>query len=429
LIWEAISDLSPKERTNRIFIIYSDTLVEAPNVVEHLSKTSKNIEEAAKQQQLPISIHGVFPDINNTFWVNLLGRGYPAPRTKFRWCTDRLKIEPANKFILNVASKFGEAIVVLGARKDESASRSQVLAKRAKDKLAGDILPRHSTLPSSYVFTPVDDWTTDEVWEYLLLNSKNPWGGSNRHLAAMYKEASSGECPLVVDKSTPSCGNSRFGCWICTVVEQNKSLENMVDSGSDWLEPLVEYRNMLMETTDPRKKAKYRSYKRRSGRVSFMNNNRDDERKIIRGPYKFEYRKQFLKALLKAQKTINKSKKSKLKLISDDELKFIRKIWLTEENDWEDSVARIFKETVGYDFSEIIDDAAVFGSEELDLLNSICNRLGVPTDLVARLIDKEKEFNALGKRVTLSKELNSILQKEWRTEEEVIREYKEKNDI
>jgi DNA sulfur modification protein DndC len=426
LIWDAISELPQSERGQKVYVIYSDTMVEAPNVTEHLSKTSKSIEEAAVEQKLPFEIHGVYPKCSDTFWVNLLGRGYPAPRTMFRWCTDRLKIQPANSFILDVASKHGETVVVLGARKDESSSRGQVLRKREKDKLAGDSLPRHSSLPASYVFTPIANWTTAEVWEYLLLNSDTPWGESNRDLAAMYKEATSGECPLVVDKTTPSCGNSRFGCWVCTVVEQNKSLENMVDKGNDRLEPLVSYRNMLMETTAPENKAKYRSYKRRNGHVSFMNRTQDDEVKIIRGPYKFEYRKLFFKMLLETQQKINKEQKGKIELITEDEIKMIRKIWITEENDWEDSVAGIFKETMGYDFSEVIDDAAVFGSEEMELLEHICRDKGVPHGLVARLIDKEKEFTALGKRNTLTKELNSILQKEWRSEEEVVSAHKGK---
>ena len=47
--------------------------------------------------------------------VNLIGRGYPTPRKLLRWYTLRLKIEPSNRFIRDVARQNGEAILVLGA--------------------------------------------------------------------------------------------------------------------------------------------------------------------------------------------------------------------------------------------------------------------------------------------------------------------------
>ena len=71
----------------------------------------------AKTQGMPFEAHKVVPELKDTFWVNLLGRGYPAPSTKFRWCTDRMKIQPANKFILDRVTEFGEVVMVLGARR------------------------------------------------------------------------------------------------------------------------------------------------------------------------------------------------------------------------------------------------------------------------------------------------------------------------
>ena len=58
----------------------------------------------------------------------------------------------------------------------------------------------------------------------------------------MYQGATSGgECPLVVDTSTPSCGTSRFGCWVCTLVDQDRSMEAMIanDEEKVWMTPLV----------------------------------------------------------------------------------------------------------------------------------------------------------------------------------------------
>lgn len=428
IVWKAILDLPQEKRNQPLYVISSDTLVEAPPVADYLHGVLAQMKKSAKKGNLPIHVQCVYPDPDKTFWVNLLGRGYPAPRTKFRWCTDRLKIEPANNFIKEIVSKHGEAVMVLGARSSESSSRAQVLAKNqsAEYFTAGAMLPRHTTLPNAFVYTPIKTWTTPEVWEYLLLNTQTPWGTSNRDLAAMYKEASDGECPLVVDKSTPSCGNSRFGCWVCTVVESNKSLENSIDNGQAWLEPLLRFWNILKDTVDPEKKAKYRSFKRRTGLISVQKNADTDEIKLILGPYKFEYRKSFLKQLLLVEKEINIDPNKKLGLISEAELRTIRQLWITEENDWEDSLPRIYKEVTGKDLVWDVDDSSNFGKKELEILNNICLRNQVPTNLVARLLDKEKEFTSLGRRSTLSKELLSILKEEWRTQDEVMSELKQK---
>ncbi|TKX46535.1 DNA phosphorothioation system sulfurtransferase DndC, partial [Halorubrum sp. ASP121] len=146
------------------------------------------------------------------FWVNLIGRGYPAPNQNFRWCTERLKIDPADRFIENQVSEHGEVIVILGARKAESATREQVMEMHSID---GSVLSRHNKFANAFVYTPIEDWIVDDVWTYLIQAVENPWGKNNRDLAALYQEADD-ECPMVIDTKTPSCGNSRFGCWTCT---------------------------------------------------------------------------------------------------------------------------------------------------------------------------------------------------------------------
>ena len=174
------------------------------------------MEEAAKNQKLPIECHLLKPEIKQTYWVGLLGKGYPAPRHTFRWCTPRLKIDPSNLFIRNVVRNNGETIVVLGTRKTESANRAAIMNKREIGRTRNH-LSSHPSLINSLLYTPIEDWRTDEVWLYLM-QWENPWGNSNQDLLTMYRGATEdNECPLVVDTSTPSCGSSRFGCWVCTL--------------------------------------------------------------------------------------------------------------------------------------------------------------------------------------------------------------------
>src|SRR5690606_2185777 len=139
---------------------------------------------------------------------------------------------------------------------------------------------------------------------------------------ALYRSAQAGECPLVIDTKTPSCGNSRFGCWVCTVVERDRSMEALVDSGQPWMEPLLEFRNQFSATQEPEKKRECRSFKRRDGRTLFSHG------RFIPGPYLPEYRKHLLRQLLELQRQVQiEGPDPDLALISPAELHEIRRIW------------------------------------------------------------------------------------------------------
>lgn len=293
LVWYALAALDPTERQKPVYVISSDTLVETPVVVNYIDQTLKGINEAAERERLPFEGHKVQPVIEESFWVNLIGRGYPAPSKRFRWCTERLKIRPANRFILERVAEFGEVVLVLGVRKSESATRAQVMNLH---RIQGSRLARHSELANAFVYPPIEAFSLDDVWTYLL-QVACPWGNDNRDLVAMYRDANAGECPLVVDTSTPSCGNSRFGCWVCTVVTKDRTMEAMIDSGEEWLEPLLDLRDLLAETQDPTKKRQFRDYRRKSGQVNFIR----DTAQPVPGPYKLEFCKELLQQLLETQ--------------------------------------------------------------------------------------------------------------------------------
>lgn len=246
LIWMALADLPAEQRTKPVHVISTDTLVENPVVAAWVTTSLETMRTAAAQQSLPIEPHRLTPQVKDTFWVNLIDRGYPAPRPKFRWCTERLKIKPSNSFIRNVVAAHGEAIMVLGIRKAESQARARAMEKHEKRRVRDRLSP-NANLPNSLVYSPVEDWTNDDVWEFLM-QVPNPWGYNNHDLLTMYQGASEdGECPLVVDSTTPSCGSSRFGCWTCTLVEQDKSMSAMIqnDEEKEWMLPLLTLRDKL----------------------------------------------------------------------------------------------------------------------------------------------------------------------------------------
>lgn len=259
LVFEALAEMPKEDLHKKVYVISSDTLVETPLIINSINQTLRRVQEAAIEKQLPIETHKVKPIVKNSFWVNLIGRGYPSPNQTFRWCTDRLKIDPANQFITEKVSEFGEVVMVLGVREDESVSRGNSIRSHTID---GKLFMRHSTLTNAFVYAPIRNFTVDDVWNYLL-NSPSPWGDDNYELHKLYQDSSSGECPLVVDKSIKesagSCGNSRFGCWVCTVVSEDKALTGFIQSGEDWMKPLLNFRNWLVSIRDDRtKRMKYR---------------------------------------------------------------------------------------------------------------------------------------------------------------------------
>ncbi|MCD4798386.1 MAG: DNA phosphorothioation system sulfurtransferase DndC [Methanosarcinales archaeon] len=412
LIWYAISDLPEEQRQKKIYVISSDTLVETPVIIDYINDSLEKINEVAIQSKMPFEAVKLTPIISESFWVNLIGRGYPAPSKTFRWCTDRLKIKTADRFIIDRVTQYGEVVVVLGVRKSESATRAQVMNLH---KIKDSVLSRHSRFPQAFVYTPIEDFSVDDVWSYLL-QTPSPWGNNNRDLLALYKSAQAGECPLVVDDTTPSCGNSRFGCWVCTVVTKDKAMEALIDNGEEWLEPLLDFRNYLAETQIPDKKHLFREYKRMNGKVQF---NRDGSGNIIRGPYKLEFCKELLTSLLQAQIQIRKSGPNpEFNLILPEELHEIRRMWQMNRGDWQDSLPEIYKEVTGKDLDWVKDDFGMFTSNEDNLMDQICANHDVPLKLVKKLLEAERQVQGMSRRSSIYSKIDDILSEEWRSEEE-----------
>ena len=376
LVWDAIIELPVKKRHKKIYVVSSDTLVETPSVVNRIDQTLQLIHEASEKNDMPVEVKKVTPKVEETFWVNMIGKGYPAPYNNFRWCTDRMKIQPTTGFITDTISKNGEIMLLLGARKSESSTRGQVMSNRNEQR---SYISRHNEIPNAMVFTPIEDWNADDVWTYII-SSSPPWGGDNKELVTMYRNAQSGECPLVIDKSTPSCGGGRFGCWTCTVVQRDRSMEAMIDNGEDWMQPMLDFRDWLVTTQEPENKYKIREHRRRTGRVQFSEPDPDTgEKKIIWGPYTFAFRKQILEKLLEAEDEVRENGPDPdVLLIQPHELHQIRQLWIHEEGDWEDSLPQIYNQIRGEDLEWIKDDLSGLGGEEKSILNGVCEENDLP---------------------------------------------------
>lgn len=426
LVYLALLGLHPEDRKKHVFLVCSDTLVETPVVVDLILESMQLIEKGAQRDGLPITQHAVTPKVSETFWVNLLGKGYPAPSRSFRWCTERMKINPVSEFIKEKVSQFEEVVVLLGARSSESSSRAQVIAKH---KIDGTRLARHTTLANAFIYTPIDTWDTEDVWRLLrgafryagldIEEWENPWGGSNRQLWTLYMHSSGqGECPLVIDESTPSCGNSRFGCWTCTVVTKDRAMESLIQNGEDWMLPLLKFRDALANTSDPNQKDVFRNYKRRTGKVTYQYAKEGadvhETRKHVPGPYWLRYRKAWLQELLELERDINQGGHT-LKLISEPELHVIRQQWLRDPNepDWKDELPEIYRKVYGFDLDWVIDDQSRFDACDAKLLNDVSSAYELESEMVMKLIELEISMEGLGRRQGIFEKIGTILKQDW----------------
>ena len=314
LVFEHLLSLPASERTRPVYVVSNDTLVESPLVIAHVRTVMDEIQAAAGAFALPIKVQITQPDDDQTFWVSLIGRGYPSPNRSFRWCTDRMKIQPTSRFIRQHVDAFGKVILLLGVRRDESSTRAGSVARYDN----GERLNRHNDLVGCMVFRPIVEMLTEDVWEFLGEHSP-PWGGSHRALILLYRNASGGECPVVTQKSdVPSCGtnSSRFGCWTCTVVEKDRSLAGFVEAGFEEFTPLLDFRDWLAGIrNDPAR----RMARRRDGRITIMPNNT-----YVPGPYTMDTRAEILDRLLRMQELVERQ------LIAPSEILRIKEIWAAD---------------------------------------------------------------------------------------------------
>ena len=418
MVYYMLKNLPPEKRTKEIHVLSSNTLVESPIMDPQRIRICKKIEKQAEKDGLPVNVIILRPNLDDTFWVNLIGRGYPSPNRWFRWCTDRLKIKPMTKYITEQVKENGEVIISLGVRKSEGSTRTQTMKKYEIENFG---LRKHKTIPGAYIYAPLEDWEESDVWAYLL-KVPSPWGVNNEDLKRFYQRGDR-EIQFIIDGNYPPSGGSRFGCWVCTVVERDRSLEGFIEEGETWLNPLLEFRNWLREIRDV---SSYREDMRRSdkkkkiiaeilGREFAPSEHRGHK---ILGPFTFETRHEILRRLIKLQEKIMGRE---IPLISPEEIKAIETIWIYE-GDNISSVADVL------DFPKMNDFAAysplnrnnILGLEQL---SKICDKNRIPARLIEQLLIVEKDLSSLSRRTGIYDRLEKVI------EEHVINEMASENGV
>ncbi len=359
--------LHKQGRANKpIHVVTSDTTVEMPVYANYLERRISTINDYMQDNGYDITAHVLKPKVEETFWSLLLGKGYPSPTKTFRWCTERLKINPAEEFLKELIGRHDSAILFLGVRRDESIARQHSIDSRVANHRG---LNPHATIANAYTNSPIKDWTTSEVWSYLVDNPA-PWGDHKDMMTLYDKGSGEADCNVALNPENSECGKTRFGCWTCTVVQKDSSMIGMIESGAKWMQPLVDYRDMLAEWREP--ESGKRAMRRRNGELS-------------PGPFTIEARKELFVELIRIQEQMKRESDEATDLISKDEIMLIQELW-NNDGDIENFA---------------INSAISFGIDlPVPETNSILESIpaGINKDLLLRIYEIESYRKGIGKR-------------------------------
>ena len=299
LIFQAL--LAAKRRESNVTVLYCDTGVEIPLVRSFVWQTLTGLAIEAKKAGIPLKCDVATPRPRDRFFFKVIGRGYVPPTNKFRWCTDRLRIQPIQSFINNLGG--GPKIVALGIRRGESAERDRTIARHQTDQ---SLYSRQEGSAQTLIYTPILNYSLQDVWDVLTSDSPPRCIDSIR-LLTLYRHAN-GECPIIRNSTATPCAGSRFGCWTCTVVRRDRAMEGLILSGHDGLQPLLDFRNWLSRV---RNDHRMRWSTRRNGNIG-------------PGPFSVAARRTILSRLLAAQRAVG------FQLIGADEIKAIKNEWAND---------------------------------------------------------------------------------------------------
>jgi DNA sulfur modification protein DndC len=334
LVVAVIESLPPSQQTRKIYGVMSDTIVENPLVKDHMNEQCRLINKYCHSKNLPISVNAVHRELEESYFVKTLGLGYPLPLNngKGRWCTDRLKIKPQDKFL----KELNPSYILTGVRHAESSMRSTSIDKWSISEFIGN----HVSMKEAKTFNPIVNWTIQDVWKFLELEGLS-WGNT-LSVRTIYKDAT-GECGFtnpeeVGKKSVEVCG-ARHGCWLCPVILKDRSTEKMSEKHV-WLEPLTDWRMTQLLVHGAHNHTR-KAFKERNVAIKAVTkagyNRRGVRMGVGRGCLTIQARSYLLDELLGTEMMVNRLRRLKgleeIQLISQDEINLIKEHWRNDRKD------------------------------------------------------------------------------------------------
>jgi len=297
LVTHLITEIVEKCRgiDTEIIVAMSDTRVEMPWLWENSINFLRRIDQWSRDYGYNIKTITVKPKSNKTFWTTLIGKGYPMPHYRFRWCVRLLKLLPMKEYL----KKNTPSLILMGMRWDESLERKRNMKKRG---ILGK-WTKYDGIKDATVYLPIADWTANDVIN-TLSHSKTPWGTNYSSLLKIYSKA--GVCYKLKD-GTFKCNGSRFGCWTCSVVQKDKTLQNLAKNNCKLAENMLEFKKYLIKTTQNKR-----------NRIKKSNN--------CYGAVKKSVRKVMFEKLLSFCSNAEKYMFNDYEIVSDDEIEIIHEM-------------------------------------------------------------------------------------------------------
>jgi DNA sulfur modification protein DndC len=156
-----------------------------------------------------------------------------------------------------------------------------------------------------------------------------------------------------------------------------------------------------------------REYKGRNGRVRITG------RGLLWRTYTLAFSQEMLRRLLLTQAQMQQARPGCV-LIGEAELREIRRLWLTERQDWQDALPRIYQEATGRTLDWERNDVSTPGTLELELLEQVAQQHDLPTRLAQKLLDAEWQHYGMRRRALIHRTIERILEEDWRSLEEVL---------
>lgn len=194
-----------------------------------------------------------------------------------------------------------------------------------------------------------------------------------------------------------------LGCWCCTMVKEDKSLQNFINKSSEndarILTALRDYRNWLLEL---RQDKRYRDSKRRNGTVY-----KKADGTFGLGPFTLEARQIILERLLLLEEETG------LNLITDEELKAIDRMWDEEGDLTCRRLVNTYFEVKGNKLPWDEYKIPRFDEESIEIINSISKKHNLPVELISKLILSVDRNKNITRNTKMQKTFDQIIGQGW----------------
>lgn len=294
-----------------ITVLYADTRLEMPP----LQTAAMGV--LAELRERGIETHVVLPELDDRFFVYMLGRGVPPPNNKtLRWCTSQIKIEPMIRALRGLRERAGEKLLMLtGVRLGESAARDErIITSCSRDNTECGQGWLQVGTPEAVADTlaPIIHWRVCHVWAWLTAHAPD-LGFPTTQIAAVYGGDEAEEI------------NARTGCIECPLASKDTALQNLIKQPS-WthLAPLRKlgplYENLRFT----------RRFRLRKPGVEILKDGSIGNNPQRLGPLTMEAREHGLATVLGIQAEVNASARAlnrpPIDILNDEEVDRIREL-------------------------------------------------------------------------------------------------------